>query len=227
MKIKEIPISERPRERLIKYGVENLSNEDLLSIILQTGTKNINVKELSLKVLSQLKSINDLSDINLKTLTSIKGIGQVKAINLLASIELGKRVQNLPIDNKITLNTSQKVNKYFNHIICKSKQEELLVILLNNAKKLISYKTMFKGTDNKALISIKEILNYAILERASGIIIMHNHPSGSPNPSNQDINLTNNLIETSNLLGIPLLDHIITCGNYYYSFLEQKVIYEK
>ena len=134
MKLKEIPKNERPRERLIKYGAENLANEDLISIILGTGTKDINVRELSIKILNQIKSLNDLSNLTVKELTSIKGIGEAKAINLLAAIELGKRVNNLVIDNKISLNNSEKVNKYFSNLIVKSKQEELLVILVNNMK---------------------------------------------------------------------------------------------
>lgn len=227
MRIKDTPLSERPRERLVKYGVENLSNEDLISIILQTGTKNMSVKDLSLQILSRIKNLNDLNSITLKELISIKGIGKVKAINLIAAIELGKRVNNMQIEDKILLNNSDLINKYFGYMICKSKQEELLVILLNNGKRLIGYKKMFKGADTSTIISIKEILNYAILERACGIVIMHNHPSGNPNPSNQDIDLTNKLIQSSNLMGIPLLDHIVTCGNRYYSFLEQKVVYEK
>ena len=227
MKLKEIPKNERPRERLIKYGAENLANEDLISIILGTGTKDINVRELSIKILNQIKSLNDLSNLTVKELTSIKGIGEAKAINLLAAIELGKRVNNLVIDNKISLNNSEKVNKYFSNLIVKSKQEELLVILVNNMKKMIDYKIMFKGTDTSSLVSIKEILNYAITNHASGIIIMHNHPSGNPEPSNADKLLTNKLLASSNIVEIPLLYHIITCGKSYYSFLEGEILYEK
>ena len=227
MKLKEIPKNERPRERLIKYGAENLSNEDLISIILGTGTKDINVRELSIKILNQIKSLNDLSNLTVKELTSIKGIGEAKAINLLAAIELGKRVNNLVIDNKISLNNSEKVNKYFSNLIVKSKQEELLVILVNNIKKMIDYKIMFKGTDTSSLVSIKEILNYAITNHASGIIIMHNHPSGNPEPSNADKLLTNKLLASSNIVEVPLSDHIITCGKSYYSFLEGEILYEK
>lgn len=227
MKIKDIPVNERPRERFLRYGVENLSNEDLLSIILQTGTKNLSVRDLSLEVLSRVKNLNDLNSISFGELSSIKGIGKVKAINLISAIELGKRVNNMQIEDKILLNNSKLINKYFGPVICKSKQEELLVILLNNGKRLIGYKRMFKGADTSTVISIKEILNYAIMERACGIVIMHNHPSGNPKPSNQDIDLTNKLIESSNLMGIPLLDHIVTCGSRFYSFLEDKVIYEE
>ena len=150
-----------------------------------------------------------------------------KAINIIAAIELGKRVSNLVINEKILVNESAKVNKYFSNQISNEKQENLLVILVNNSKRLIGYKKMFVGTDNASLVSIKEILNYAIRERASGIIIMHNHPSGNLIPSNADNELTSNLSNACKLVGIPLLDHIITAGANYYSYLEGKVIYEK
>ena len=227
MTIKDIPKSERPRERLLKYGVDNLSNEDLISIILGTGTKNLNVRELSINVLKEIKNLNDLSDLNVQELTRIKGIGIVKAINLVAAIELGKRVCNLTIENKLSLKNSTLVNKYFSNLIASLKQENLLVILVNNAKKLIDYKIMFKGTDMASLVSIKEILNYALKLRASGIIIMHNHPSGNLSPSDADKILTNKLIVAANTVEIPLLDHIITSGKSFYSFFEGEIIYEK
>lgn len=227
MKLKEYPKEELPRERLIKYGVSNLSNEDLISIILNTGTKDFNVKEISKEILRKIKNINNLNDLGISELTSVNGVGKAKAINILAAIELGKRVSNLVINEKILVNESAKVNKYFSNQICNEKQENLLVILVNNAKRLIGYKKMFVGTDNASLVSIKEILNYAIRERASGIIIMHNHPSGNLTPSNADNELTTNLSNASKLIGIPLLDHIITAGSKYYSYLEGKVIYEK
>lgn len=227
MKIKELPKNERPREKLLRYGVSNLSNEDLISIILGTGTKNINVRELSINILNKIKSLNDLNSLSIKELTSVKGIGEVKAINLVAAIELGKRVNNLIIENKILLNNSKLVNRYFSNLIVDSKQEELLVILVNRAKKMIDYKIMFKGTDSSSLVSIKEILNYAIVNRASGIIIMHNHPSGTLMPSSADNELTARLSEAAKLIEIPLLDHIITCGKSFYSYLEGDVINEK
>lgn len=227
MKLKEIPKNERPREKLLRYGVNNLSNEDLISIILGTGTKNINVRELSINILNKIKSLNDLNSLSIKELTSIKGIGEVKAINLIASIELGKRVNNLIIENKILLNNSKIVNKYFSNLIVNSKQEELLVILVNRAKKMIDYKIMFKGTDSSSLVSIKEILNYAIVNRASGIIIMHNHPAGSLTPSSADNELTTRLADAAKLIDIPLLDHIITCGKSFYSYLDGEIINEK
>ena len=221
MKLKELPKMEMPRERLIKYGAANLSNEDLISILIRTGSKDKNVKELSSEILSKIKEISSLNDLSLRELTHIKGVGTTKALTILAAIELGKRVCNASIEEKIILNNTELVNKYFAPLIAKEKQENLLVILLDNKNRLISYKIMFKGTSTYSLVSPKEIFNYAVKERADKLIIMHNHPSGIVEPSDADIELTNQINMSGKIIGIPLVDHIITSGNTYYSFYEE------
>ncbi|MFA6753444.1 MAG: DNA repair protein RadC [Bacilli bacterium] len=223
MKISDLPNSEKPRERLIKYGVSNLSNEDLISIIIRNGIKNQNVKILSNQILSKIKSIDKLSDLSINELCQIKGIGKIKAVTLLASIELGKRVNNKDINHGILINNTDLVHKYFSHLIGNKNQEEILVILLDYKKRLISYKLMYKGTNSASLASTKEIFNYAIKENADAVILMHNHPSGLINPSVEDIKLTNTLIETGKIIGIPLIDHLITNGQEYYSFFNEMV----
>lgn len=221
MKLKELPKMEMPRERLIKYGASNLSNEDLISILIRTGSKDKNVKELSSEILSKIKEISSLNDLSLRELTNIKGVGTTKALTILAAIELGKRVYNANIEEKIVLNNTEVVNKYFAPLIAKEKQENLLVILLDNKNRLISYKIMFKGTSTYSLVSPKEIFNYAVKERADKLIIMHNHPSGIVEPSNADIELTNQINMSGKIIGISLVDHIITSGSTYYSFYEE------
>ena len=113
MRLKELPKAEMPRERLIKYGASNLSNEDLISILIRTGNKDENVKELSSKILSKIKSISSLNDLGLRELTSIKGVGRAKALTILAAIELGKRVNNVNIEDKVVLTNTDKVHEYF------------------------------------------------------------------------------------------------------------------
>lgn len=221
MKIKDMPLSERPRERLIKYGKENLSNTDLLSIILRTGTKDNNVTEISNKILNKIDDIQSLDDITIQELTSINGMGLSKSITLLAALELGKRVNNKNIKERILLNNSDLIHNYFSNLIGFDKQENLLVILLDNKGRLINYQIMYKGTSTSSNASIKEIFNYAIKQQASGIILMHNHPSGIINPSKQDIDLTNRLIKTGEIIGINILDHLITNGKEYYSFFKE------
>ena len=221
MRLKELPKMEMPRERLIKYGANNLSNEDLISILIRTGTKDDNVKELSSKILSRIKGINSFNDLSIGELTSIKGVGKTKALTLLAAIELGKRVYTASIEDKVLLNNTDIVNKYFAPLIAKEPQENLLVILLDNKNRLLNYKIMFKGTSSSSLVEPKEIFNYAVRERAAKLIIMHNHPSGIITPSKEDIELTNRINLSGRLIGIPLVDHLITCGDKYYSFYEE------
>ena len=146
MKIKEIPASEQPRELLKTYGVENLSNSDLLSIILRTGVKDINVREVSLNILKEVGSINNLDNMGVRELSKIKGVGNVKALSILAAIELGKRVSSKSIYPSMPLTNSQKIFDAFKRIYINIKQEKLTAIYLDTKKCLISYKTIFIGT---------------------------------------------------------------------------------
>ena len=221
MKLKELPITELPRERLLNVGVSNLTNEELLSIILRTGTRNISVKEVSNNILSSVDSINELMNIDVYELSKIKGVGLVKAITLLASIELGKRVNNMEIKNNMKLNNSYIVHDTFKSIFIGLKQEKLLAVYLDNKKRLINYKIITIGTKDETMFHPRDILYNAIKCNASAIIIMHNHPSNDITPSNADIELTNILINSCNIVGIPLLDHLITNSKNFYSFFKE------
>lgn len=221
MKLKELPSTELPRERLINVGESNLTNEELLSIILRTGTKNISVKEVSMNILSSIENINDLMNIDIYELSKIKGVGLVKAITLKASIELGKRVNNIEIKNNMKLNNSEIVHNTFKSIFIGLKQEKLLAIYLDNKKRLINYKIITIGTKDQTIFHPRDIIYNAIKCNASAIIIIHNHPSGDINPSKADIELTNTLINSCNIVGIPLLDHLITNTKNFYSFFKE------
>ena len=225
MKIKELPLLERPIERLINDGVEKLSNEELLSILLKTGTKNKNVKELSLEILKEINSIHDLNELNLKKLTKIKGIGKTKACTLLSAIELGRRI-NKKIDtiNNIKITNSDIVFDYYKDIIGNKKQEHFYCLYLDSSKKVITSKLLFLGTLNYSMVHPREIFKEAYLNGATSIICIHNHPSGNLEPSKQDIELTNNLIKTGMLLGIKIDDHIIISKNNYFSFFENNLM---
>ena len=218
--IKDIIKSERPRERAIKYGIENLSNEELISIILKTGTKNCSVKTLSNMILSSVKNIYDLKYLTLSKLTEINGIGNVKAIELLASLELGKRVFYNVEKNNVKLNNSKKIYEYFKDLVINEKQENFYAIYLDSKSKLISYKLLFKGTINSSCVHPREVFKYAFLESANSIIVFHNHPSGDPTPSIQDEEITKVLFETGKMVSIPVVDHIVFGNNKYFSFYE-------
>ena len=220
LKIKDIPINERPRERLIKYGVNNLSNEELLAILLKTGCKEYNVKELSNILLKELGGIKGLRNISINSLNRIKGIGKVKSIELLSALELGKRVYYVEEKNNIKLNNTTKIFEYFKDLFINEDQENFYAIYLNTKSKLITYKLLFKGTINMSCVHPREIFKYAVLESAYSIIIMHNHPSNDTTPSIQDEEVTYSLMELGKTMGIPVVDHIIFGKDNYYSFYE-------
>ena len=218
--IKDIPASERPRERAIKYGIENLTNEELLSIILKTGTKKYSVKSLSSIILSSVKSIHDLRNITINNLKAINGIGDVKAIELLCALELGKRVYLMKEKDKVKLNSSNLIFNYFKDLFINEKQENFYAIYLDSKSKLISYRLLFKGTINTSCVHPREVFKYAFLESAYSIVVMHNHPSGDPTPSIQDEEVTSSLFEIGKLVAIPVVDHIVFGNNKYFSFYE-------
>lgn len=223
MKIKDLPSNEKPRERLLLYGSENLSNSDLISIILATGTKDASAKEISNNILKSVGNINNLSNIGIRELSKIKGIGEVKAITLLAAIELGKRVTNKEIILNMQLKDTYIVHEHFKTLFKNIKQEKFIAIYLDTKKRLISYKTLFIGTINQSIVHPREIFNEAIKVNASSVICIHNHPSMSIEPSIEDIEFTKKLIESGNIIGIPLIDHLITNGEEYFSFYEKKI----
>lgn len=223
-KIKDLPLLDRPIERLINNGVETLSNEELLSILLKTGTKEKSVKELSLEILKNY-DIHDLVNINIESIMKIKGIGKTKAATILASIELGKRM-NKKIDtlNNIKIDNSEKVFAYFNDLFKDKTQEYFYCVYLDNRKKVIKTKMLFLGTLNYSTVHPREIFKEAYLVGATSIICIHNHPTGNIEPSNNDIELTNNLVKVGMLLGIKIDDHLIIGRDKYFSFFENNLI---
>lgn len=221
MNFKNIPEEEKPRERLLKYGVKNLSNEELLAIILKTGSKKYNVKEVSNNILCSVKNIRDLKNLRINSLIDIDGVGKVKAIELIAAIELGRRVyEENDYNELISLNNSNAIIKYFNNLFKNKKQEYFYVVYLDSKNKFIDKKLLFKGILNKSLVHPRDIFKEAYLLSACNFICIHNHPSGDATPSSEDINITNNLKQLGIIHGISLLDHIIIGKNNYYSFYE-------
>lgn len=218
---KNIPLSEKPRERLFNYGEDNLSSEELIAIILKTGSKKYNVKEVSSKLLETISDISKLSDIGIYSLMKIDGIGRVKAIELKAAIELGRRVyyDNNNTD-KIKLNNSLAIYDYFVKVLKNKKQEYFYCVYLDSKGNYIDKKCLFIGTINNSIIHPREIFKEAYLLSANGIICVHNHPSGDSMPSKEDITVTRKLSELGIIHGIKLIDHIIIGDNNYYSFCD-------
>lgn len=222
---KNIPNSDKPRERFLKVGVKNLTNEELLQIVIKTGTKNYSVKELSWEILSKVKNIKNLKNISIKELTEIKGIGLVKAIEIKSIVELGRRInEDITLDNIIECTNPKNIIKYFNYLFRGKKQEEFYVIYLDNKKKYLSHKKLFIGSINYSIVHPRDVFREAYINSASYIICIHNHPSGDANPSKEDIEITKKIKDISILHSIPLIDHIIIGKDNYYSFYEDKTI---
>ena len=225
VKIKDIPKNERPRERLLSFGVEKLNNEELLSILLKTGSKNLSAKDLANHILREVGTIKKLGEINYQVLRKIKGIGEAKACTIITAIELGRRISqdNSSLYN-IQITNSQTVFEYFNNIFLGKKQECFYCVYLDNKKIVLDTKLLFIGTINQSLVHPREVFKEALLLSASSIICIHNHPSGNTVPSRDDLELTERLVKIGLLMGIRVIDHIIIGNNSYYSFMENGVM---
>lgn len=223
-KIKEIPETERPRERLKMVGSKNLSDKELLAIILKTGTKDKNVTELALDILKKY-SLEDLKEISLNRLIKIKGIGEVKAIELLATIELGKRIFLKQNKNLNKLENAKEIFESIKYLFADAKQEYFYALYFNNKRELIDKKLLFIGTINESVVHPREIFKEAYRLSASFIVCIHNHPSNDTTPSVADINFTEQIMKTGKIQGIAVIDHIIVGHNNYYSFYEKGKTY--
>lgn len=221
MYLKKLPEEEKPRERLIKYGKENISNNELIEIILKSGTRNNGIKDISHNILSSVNNISELKDIEINKLEQVEGMSKIKAIELVAAIELGRRVYTEDkYENLVKLTNPKSIIEYFHSEFKNIKQELFYVVYLDNQNNYISKKLLFKGTVNISLVHPREVFKEAYLLSASSIICIHNHPSGDSTPSKNDIELTKKIKEISILHGIKFIDHIIIGKNNYYSFFE-------
>ena len=227
LKIKELPISERPYEKLELYGAGMLSNSELLAIIIKTGTKEENSISIAQKVLklNQEKNSNNLRflcDISIEELTKINGIGRVKAIQLKAIGELTKRLSK-PINKKqIKIKTTKDVAELLMQELRYEKREIVKVIILNSKNVVLRVITVSQGGTNFASIEPKEILAEAIKIGAPKIILVHNHPSGDPRPSQEDFRVTDRIYESADVMGIELLDHIVIGDGTFVSILLER-----
>lgn len=220
-KIKDLPVGERPRERLKEVGINNLSDKELLAIILKTGTKNRSVNLIALDLLDKY-NLNDFKNISINDLTTIKGIGEVKALELICSIELGKRIF-LKEEYKLEkLDNPKAIWESSKYLYNGLKQECFYCYYFNNKQELISKKLIFMGTINSSTTHTREIFKEAYKLSASSIVCLHNHPSNDITPSKEDIMFTERLIRTGSIQGIPVVDHIIVGEDTYYSFYEHK-----
>lgn len=210
-----------PRERLAQEGVEALSNQELLAILLRTGTRQASVFEIAQKVLSNLSSLTDLKKMTLQELQSLSGIGRVKAIELQAMIELGHRIHKHETLEMESILSSQKLAKKMQQELGHKKQEHLVALYLNTQNQIIHQQTIFIGSATRSIAEPREILHYAIKHMATSLILVHNHPSGAVAPSRNDDHVTKLVKEACDLMGIVLLDHLIVSHSSYFSYREE------
>ena len=210
-----------PRERLAKEGVEALSNQELLAILLRTGTRQASVFEIAQKVLNNLSSLTDLKKMTLQELQSLSGIGRVKAIELQAMIELGHRIHKHETLEMESILSSQKLAKKMQQELGHKKQEHLVALYLNTQNQIIHQQTIFIGSATRSIAEPPEILHSAIKHMATSLILVHNHPSGAVAPSRNDDHVTKLVKEACDLMGIVLLDHLIVSHSSYFSYREK------
>ena len=227
IKMKELPISERPYEKLKTYGAEKLTNSELLAILIKSGTKDYTAIDLANNVLKlndnkEKEDLSFLQDVSISELMNIKGIGEVKAIQILAVCELVKRI-NKPINKQnIKIKDAKDVAKLLMNELRYEKREIVKLILLNNKNIILKIKDISFGGTNFAMIEPKEVLAEAIKLQAPKIILVHNHPSGDVIPSQSDFHITDRIYEASEILGIQFLDHVIIGDNKFESILGLK-----
>lgn len=208
-KVKNWPEDERPRERLIKYGAESLSNAQLLAIILRTGSGQRGVLDLSMSLLESFSTLREIDNASISALLSINGLGIAKIAQLKAAFELGKRLMSESAENRPVFSSPYTVFSYFAPKMKHLKKEIFSCLLLDSKNRLIREVRVSEGTLNKSLIHPREAFREAIREAAQSVIFIHNHPSGDPSPSKDDISVTERLKKAGEIIGIDLLDHII------------------
>lgn len=210
-----------PRERLRDLGAEHLSNQELLSILLRTGTKTTPVLEVANQILKNLDSLADFQHLSLQELQKINGIGYVKSIEIKAMIELAKRISKAEYVQKERIMSSERLARKMMLELSDQKQEHLVAIYLDTQNRIIEQRTIFIGSVRRSIAEPREIIYYACKNMATSVIIVHNHPSGSPEPSENDLQFTQKMKRSCEDIGIICLDHIVIGKYQYYSFREE------
>lgn len=218
--IKEWPTEERPRERLLKEGSERLSDAQLLAILLRTGSDHENVLQLAMYLLKKFSPLSRLVDVSISELCSVRGIGPAKAAQLKASFELGRRFLSSPLSEGLKLNKSQHVFAHFSPRFRGAKKECFIIVLLDQKNKVIRDVTISEGSLTSTVVHPREVFSPAVRESAASVILLHNHPSGDPSPSQEDRTMTKRLVHAGNIMGIPVLDHVIIGSESYFSFTD-------
>ena len=219
--IRDVHLDDRPRERLKRQGADSLSNQELLAILLRTGTKQESVLYVANRVLTHFEQLHELKNATIEEIMCIKGIGEAKAIQLLAAIELGRRLHKQRTDERFTIRSPHDAARYLMPDMSSLLQENFVTLFLNVKNQIIHQQTIFIGSLNASIVHPREIFREAVKRSAASIICAHNHPSGNPSPSSEDIDVTKRLQEAGLIIGIELLDHVII-GDHQFISLKEK-----
>ncbi|WP_282174253.1 DNA repair protein RadC [Cytobacillus firmus] len=219
--IKDFPQDERPRERFVQNGPESLSNHELIAILLRTGTKDESVLQLANRLLTHFEGLRLLKDASLDEITAIKGIGSAKAIQVLAAVEIGRRISKLTYDDRYIIRSPEDGANYVMHEMRFLSQEHFVCLYLNTKNQVLHKQTIFIGSLNTSIVHPREVFKEAFRRSAASIICIHNHPSGDPTPSREDIEVTKRLAESGKIIGIDVLDHLIIGENKFVSLKEK------
>ncbi|UAL54819.1 DNA repair protein RadC [Metabacillus dongyingensis] len=217
----DFPEEDRPRERLIHDGPGSLANHELLAILLRTGSKKESVLQLSNRLLNHFEGLRFLKEASAAELTSISGIGEAKAVQILASLELGRRINRLTYEDRYVIKSPQDGANYVMEEMRFLSQEHFVCLYLNTKNQVLHKQTVFIGSLNASIVHPREVYKEALKRSAASIICIHNHPSGDPTPSREDIEVTKRLTECGKMLGIELLDHLIIGEQKYVSLKEK------
>ncbi len=225
LKVKDLPLDDRPREKLMLRGSQNLSDAELIAILLRTGKKGKSVIDVAQELLFEQGNLAVLASKPLSTLTKSSGIGKDKAVTLLAAFELSRRILSQSkwySENKIT--SPKDIADIFIPLLKDELKEKFMVVCLNTANKIIKIETISIGSLNSSVVHPREIFKAAIENSSASIILIHNHPSGNPDPSAEDINITKKIVESGKIMDIPVFDHLIIAGNSFTSFVEKRLL---
>lgn len=223
--VKELPLDDRPREKLLLRGSQNLSDAELVAILLRTGKKGKSVLEISRELISNEGNLAMLATKTADSLQKISGIGKDKAATLVAAFELSRRILSQAkwfSNQKVT--SPQEIADIFIPMLRDDTKERFIVVCLNSSNKIIKHETISIGSLNSSVVHPREIFKVAIDCSSASIILIHNHPSGNPEPSNEDIRITKKVVESGKILDIPVFDHLIIAGDTYTSFVEKRLI---
>ena len=223
--VHDLPLSERPRERMAKLGSEALSSQEILALILGRGTKGESVIITSQKLLSKFGNLKNLASASVEELTQVKGIGPAKAAQIKATFELSRRLENSLIEpDKITVKSPEDVIGKARALLKGKKKEHFVILCLDTRNHLIKTDVVSIGSLDCSIVHPREVFKEAISSSAASVIFVHNHPSGDPTPSEDDIKMTKRLIEAGEIIGIEVLDHIVICDKEHLSMKAKNLV---